>query len=116
MKDISKEIEINGVKYSLVFNLNVMEDLQNKYGSLKAWLDLVNTTKWEKIDIHALKYGLHLMFNEGIDISNENLPDDKKIKFLTERQVGRMITDEMLKKFNETIIDSTKIDDLSKNA
>ena len=115
MKDIEKEIIFNGKKYKLVFNLNVMEDLQKKYGNIKNWLDKISSKEWENIDMSALKYGLTLMFNEGIDIENDNLSEDKKIPFLTEKQVGRMITDDLITKFNETMEDSIKIEDLPKN-
>ena len=115
MKDIRKEIILNNQKYSIVFNLNVMEELQFKYGSLQEWLNKIGAKSLDKIDITALKYGLMLMFNEGIDIENDNLPKEEKRPFLTEKQVGRMITDELITKFNETIDESVKIDDLPKN-
>lgn len=115
MKDIRKEIVFNNKKYSMVFNLNVMEELQNKYGSLQEWLNKVETQSLDNIDITALKYGLTLMFNEGIDIENDNLSNEEKKPFLTEKQVGRMITDELITKFNKTMDESTKIDDLPKN-
>lgn len=115
MKDIQKEIIFKNKKYLLVFNLNVMEELQKKYGSLKDWLELIEAKDWTKIDISALKYGLTLMFNEGIDISNEDLKEEDKQPYLDEKQVGRMITDELINKFNETVEESTKIDNLPKN-
>ena len=115
MKDIAKEIIFKDKKYKLVFNLNTMEDLQQKYGSVKNWLYKINPKEWENIDMSALRYGLTLMFNEGIDIENEELKEEEKRPYLTERQVGRMISDELISKFNETIKESTKIDDLPKN-
>lgn len=115
MKDIRKEIVFNNKKYSIVFNLNVMEELQNEYGSLQNWLNKVGAKTLDNIDITALKRGLTLMFNEGIDIENDNLPKEEKKLFLTEKQVGRMITDELITKFNETMEESVKIDDLPKN-
>lgn len=112
MKDISKEIVIDNKKYLMVFNLNVMEDLQKKYGSLKKWLDLVNNDDWNKVDLSALKYSLTLMFNEGIDIENDSLPVEQKKTFLSEKEVGRIISKELLKKVEETIDESTEILDL----
>ena len=37
MKEISKEFEYKGKEYKLVFNLNVMEVIQDKYGTLENW-------------------------------------------------------------------------------
>lgn len=112
MKDISKEIIVDDKKYKIVFNLNVMEDIQKKYGSLKKWLDLVNTNDWNKVDLSALKYSLTLMFNEAIDIENDSLPVEQKKPFLSEKEVGRIISKEMLKIMGETINESTEILDL----
>ena len=50
------------------------------------------------------------MINEGIDIENETA--ETKREFLTEKQVGRIITElgieKMTEKVQETVIDSTK--------
>lgn len=57
------------------------------------------------------------MINEGIDIENE--VTETKREFLTKKQVGRIITDfgieKMAEKVNNTVIESTKIDNESKN-
>ena len=37
MKEISKEFEYKGKTYGLVFNLNVMAVIQEKYGTLESW-------------------------------------------------------------------------------
>ena len=37
MKEISKTLEYKGKKYKLAFNLNVMEVIQEKYGTLENW-------------------------------------------------------------------------------
>ena len=50
------------------------------------------------------------MINEGIDIENETA--EIKREFLTEKQIGRIITEigmsKMTEKVQETVIDSTK--------
>ena len=109
MQDTMKHINSKGVEYPLVFNLNVMEKIQEKYGSYEKWGDLTDG-KDREINIGALKFGILEMINEGIDIENEN----KEIKrdFLTEKQAGRIITEiglqEMVNKVQSTVIDSTK--------
>ena len=37
MKKMKSEINYKGKEYSLVFNLNVMEEIQDEYKSLEAW-------------------------------------------------------------------------------
>ena len=41
MKDVIKHIETEKRTYPIVFNLNVMEEIQEHYGSMSAWGDLV---------------------------------------------------------------------------
>ena len=37
MQDIIKHINHKGIEYPLVFNLNVIEKIQNKFGSYEQW-------------------------------------------------------------------------------
>lgn len=113
MKDISGKLEYKGAVYKLVFNLNVMEIIQDEYGSIENWGEI--TTAGEG-NAKAVKFGFAAMLNEGIDIMNEENGTD--IKPFTLSQVGRLLTDiglenatEMLK---QTVVDSTKSDE--KNA
>lgn len=106
-------INHNGIDYELVFNLNVMEEIQEKYGSVEAWGELVEAEEEPKAK--DLKYGFTAMLNEGIDIFNEEHANDEGFKerpFFTEKQVGRIISEIGLanaaKTLNKTVIDSTK--------
>ena len=93
-----------------------MEKIQEKYGSYEKWGDLTDG-KDSEINIGALKYGILEMINEGIDIENEN--KENKREFITDKQVGRIITDlgmrKLAKKMQETVVDSTKNDSTEKN-
>lgn len=116
MKDISKTLEYNGKEYKIVFNLNVMEAIQEEYGTLDKWADLTDGGKKGEPNAKAVIFGFAQMLNEGIDITNEeNGTDDKP---LTLKQVGRMLTkvgmETMSKTMQEAVINSTKGDD-SKN-
>lgn len=109
-------INHKGIDYELVFNLNVMELIQEEYGSVEAWGELVEAEVEPKAK--DLKYGFTAMINEGIDIYNEDHTDDEgfiKRPFLTEKQVGRIISEIGLanaaKTLNKTVIDSTKSDE-----
>ena len=115
MKKDKANITYKGVEYELVFNLNVMEDIQEEYGSVEAWGELTEATE---PNAKAIKYGLTAMINEGIDIYNEEHENDESFKaraFLNTKQVGRIISEigliEAAKTLNKTVIDSTKSDE-----
>ena len=109
MQDIIKHINNKGIEYPLVFNLNVIEKIQNKFGSYEKWGEMTEG-KENEVNIGALKFGIAEMINEGIDIENETA--ETKREFLTEKHVGRIITElgieKMTEKVQETVIDSTK--------
>lgn len=115
MKDISKTLEYNGKEYSVVFDLNVMQAIQEEYGTLEKWADLTDGGKGEP-NAKAVIFGFTQMLNEGIDIANEE--NGTKEPALTTKQVGRMLTKigmaEAAQAMQQTVIDSTKGDD-SKN-
>jgi hypothetical protein len=115
MKDIENKITYKDTEYTVVFNLNVMEAIQEKFGSLDAWVDLMDGTanakeKYKAVhgtlegfdeldeksperqgepDLKAIKYGYFVMINEGVEIDNEN---GKETKPVTLSQVGRILT------------------------
>lgn len=109
MKDINGEIQYKDKIYPLVFNLNVMEAIQEEYGTLDEWGKLTDGSKGE-ISAKAVIFGFKEMINEGIDMANEE--DGSDIKPVTLKQVGRMITEIGLKEatetMNTTVIESTK--------
>lgn len=115
MKEMKNEIEYKGQKYSLVFNLNVMEVIQNEYKSVQEWGELTDGVKGEP-NAKAIIFGLTEMLNEGIDIDNETR--EEKLPLFTKKQVGRLLTEVGLKnvtqKLNETVVESTKSEE--KNA
>ena len=69
--------------------------------------------KESEVNISALKFGITEMINEGIDIENEC--KEPKREFLTEKQVGRIITElglqKITQKVQDTVIESTKNED-----
>lgn len=116
MQEKIKHIKVNEVEYPLVFNLNAMEKIQDKYETIENWGKLTDG-KEQEVNIKALKYGVTEMINEGIDIENEN--QETKREFLTDKQVGRIITELGIEKMaadvQETVIESTKNDNEIKN-
>lgn len=115
MKDYKFEFEVEGIKYNLVFNLNVMETIQGEFGTIQKWGELTDGKAGE-VNVKALIFGLTEMINESIDIENETA--EIKKPFLTKKQVGRLITKMGLEKavtdLNNAIVEGTKSDE--KNA
>lgn len=109
MKDINGKLQYHGKEYSLVFNLNVMENIQAEYGTMEKWGDLTDGSSGEP-DAKAVIFGIREMLNEGIDIENEEKGTD--MPFLTHKQVGRLVTEVGLEKvtetMNTTVIESTQ--------
>jgi hypothetical protein len=143
MKDVDGKIQYRGRAYRIAFNLNVMEAIQNEYGSVEAWGKLTDGTEyakreyikqtgsedgWDDLkekdrkkyegepDAKAVIFGFTEMINEGIDIDNEENGTNEKP--LTLKQVGRMITEIGLGSatsvMNKTVVDSAKSEE--KNA
>ncbi len=109
MKEMRNEIEYRGNKYNLVFNLNVMEVIQDEYGTLDKWGSLTDGSQGEP-NAKAVLFGFTAMLNEGIDIQNDE--NGTTIPPFTKKQVGRILTEIGLanatKQMNKTVIESTK--------
>lgn len=114
MKSKLQEIEYDGKKYKLAFDLNVMEAIQDEYGSIEAWGKLVEPEGGEP-NIKAVVFAATEMINEGIEISNDENGTDEKP--LTHRKVARILTEVGLEyatgKVKQAAVDSTADD--SKN-
>lgn len=125
MKEVSQKIKYKDKEYKMVFNLNVMQEIQEEYGSLQKWGELTdgnprevkNGKKTEIVrdepNIKALIFGLAAMINEGIEIDNdENKTSDPALSL---KAVGRILTDVGIENvtddMNNLVIDSTKTDE-----
>ena len=116
MKDYKFDFELDDKKYTLVFNLNVMESIQKQYGSVQKWGKLTDNKGGKEPNAKALICGFTEMINEAIDMENDETGGNKPL--LTLKQVGRIITraglQESAKKLNQVIVESVK-DDHPKN-
>lgn len=116
MKSAIQEIEYRGTKYKLIFDLNVMEEVQDEFGSIDAWGKLTEPEDGGEPNVKALVFGVTSMINEGIDIDNDENGTD--IKPLTHKKVARILTEVGLEsvtaKVQQSVIDSTADD--AKNA
>ena len=115
-KNDNVTLKWKGVSYNLVFNLNVMEEIQEEYGSISEWGDLTDNEK--EPNAKAVIFGLTAMLNEGIDIDNEDnagVEGYVKKKALSLKSVGRLLTEvglaEATSKLNKTVVESTKSDE-----
>ena len=110
MNDVNGKIQYKDHEYTIVFNLNVMQAIQEEYGSLEKWGDLTDGSESGEPDAKAVIFGFTEMINEGIDMANEE--DGTDIKPLTRKQVGRIITEvgllEATETMNRTVVESTK--------
>lgn len=112
MKDVDKKFEYKGKEYRLVFNLNVMEEIQDEYETLDKWGSLTDGSNGE-VNAKAVIFGFTAMLNEGIDMDNEDNGTDTKP--FTHKQVGRLLTEigleNMTKQLNDVVVESTKSDE-----
>lgn len=117
MKSIGKTLEYKGKSYDVVFTLNVMEAIQDEYGTLEEWADLTEGGEGGEPNAKAVIFGFTEMLNEGIDIKNEETGSSDKL--LTKKQVGRILTEVGMAKIASTmqdvVIESTKSGEDSKN-
>lgn len=115
MKNTVVYIDTQKRQIPLVFNLNVMEEIQEQYGSLDKWGEITQGNGEPKVK--DLKAGIIAMINEGIDIENENNGTNEPM--MTLKQVGRLMTevgiDVIVKKIQEITINSTKNEGEEKN-
>ena len=108
-------LETDSEKFPLAFTLNVMEALQDEYGTLSEWSELIKNQK--EPNIKALKFFITEAINEGIDIENEK--SDEKRASITSSKAGRIITEigfqKVAKTINKMVSESVKAKENSKN-
>ena len=115
MKNTVVYIETADKKYPLAFNLNVMEEIQEHYGSLDEWGKVTQGDGEPKVK--DLKYGVLAMLNEGIDMENETNGTNEPL--LTDKKVGRIMTEvgvqNIVKAIQDITVSSVKTEDSGKN-
>lgn len=112
MKDNAGTVTYKEKEYKVVFNLNVMEAIQEEYGTLDKWTELTSGASQE-VNVKALKFGYTQMLNEALSIEADEKGEEYKP--LTPAFVGRMLTDigldTMTKTLQNTVIESTQTDE-----
>ena len=100
MKDIIEHVSTENCTYPIVFNLNVMESLQEEYESIEKWGE-ITCGEGNEPRIKEVKFGIKEMINEAIDIENEKA--DEPQAFVTDKQVGRIISEIGIKNIMEKV-------------
>lgn len=112
MREISGSLEYKGKVYKTIFNLNVMEKIQDEYKTVDNWGALTDGKSGE-VNIKALIFGIREMINEAIDIDNEENGTNEP--YLTHKQVGRIITEigfaKAAEKMNDLVLESVQSDE-----
>ena len=115
MVDKINYLETETEKFPLVFTLNVMESIQEKYGTIEAWSNLIQRDG--EPDIKALKFFITEAINEGLEIEAEKTGEKRKA--ITAKKAGRILTEIGLSgaanKIMATISDSVEMDEVEKN-
>jgi hypothetical protein len=85
MLDKITYLECGEKRYPMAFTLNVMESLQENYGSLDEWSKLIQNAK--EPNVKALKFFITEAINEGLEI------EGNAEKRVTSKEVGRILTE-----------------------
>lgn len=116
MKDIKGTLQHNGKIIDYVFDLNVLEAIQEEYGSLSKWGELTDGSAKNEPDAKAVIFGFTEMINEAVDMANDENGTNEP--FYTKKQVGRILTEfgfaNAVNTMNKTITESTQANE--KNA
>ncbi|MFR1510193.1 MAG: hypothetical protein ACLSSW_06110 [Acutalibacteraceae bacterium] len=115
MVDKINYLETKTEKYPLVFTLNVMESIQEKYGTIEAWSNLIQRDG--EPDIKALKFFITEAINEGLEMEAEKTGEKRET--ISTKKAGRILTEIGLSgtasKIMATISDSVEMDEVGKN-
>lgn len=109
MLDKLKYLETNGKKYPMAFTLNVMENVQETYGSIDEWMKTLvpsdekgeDDKESKEPSIKDIKWAFKEFINEGIEIENDETGGNRPL--LSLKQVGRIISDIGLKGATKTL-------------
>lgn len=105
-------LEVGTKKYPMLFSMNVMEALQDKYETLEKWGEILQPKDGKEPKISAVIDTFLLIINEGIDYVN--FEESKNEPLLERKIVGRIITklglQNATKEMQKLVINSTKED------
>lgn len=91
MKDIMSKLDYQGKEYKLIFNLNVLDAIQDEYGTLQKMLEEAYGKKTGEPSIKALAFVVAAMANEAIDIETDGKATPEQL--VTKKQANRMLSE-----------------------
>ena len=107
MREVKSTISYRDKEYDIVFNLNVMEAIQKRFGTIGAWGELTDGKSGE-VNIEALLFGFTEMINEGIEIRNDETGTNEPL--LNSKKVARILSEigieQATNKINGVVIES----------
>ena len=109
MKDIMDTLKYKDKEYELIFDLNVLQEMQDKYGTMTKCLDEAYGKKTGEPSIKAIAFLVTAMMNEAIDIKNEEKGTNEPP--VTEKMANRMLS-EFMRNSGDLSALVSKIDDL----
>lgn len=109
MKDIMDTLKYKDKEYELIFDLNVLQEMQDKYGTMTKCLDEAYGKKTGEPSIKAIAFLVTAMINEAIDIKNDEKGTNEPP--VTEKMVNRMLS-EFMRDSGDLSAVVSKIDDL----
>jgi len=83
-------IKTKDKKVPIYASINVMAEIQKKYGTLDAWMEQLSGTDDEP-DITILLESMTMMINEGIEYTN--YADNKNEPSMDQKHVGWLVTE-----------------------
>ena len=89
MIDKINYLETETEKFPMAFTINVMEKIQDEYGTTQAWSNLVQ--REGEPDIKALKFFVTEAINEGLDIESEKTGEKREP--ITPKKAGKILTE-----------------------
>ena len=105
MKPTGIEIELGGKQIALLFNINAIENFQDKFNIPIE--QLADVLKDKRAVYKNLKYMLMVLINEGIDNKNDDVEDPaQKEKHVDENWVGRKLVPANLPRLQTAILNA----------
>ena len=90
MLEKMEHVKIGDNEYPITFNLNILEKVQEIYGSMVSWQNLLFGEGTKEPSLKVCIWTFAEMMNEAIDIENDDKTEKKPMLAL--KQVGRIIS------------------------
>lgn len=88
MLNTYERIKIGEREYPIAFNLNIMEQIQEEYGSFEKWYEIFASIEGE-VPYKDLIWTFNKLLNEGADLERDEGRSD--LALLNHKQTGRLI-------------------------